>query len=76
VTVIAGTTYVASYTAPNGRYSVDTGYFMGNAVTSPPLSAPATAEGSRNGVFRSGPGFPESSYAGSNYWVDVVFTTG
>ncbi|MFI9009398.1 DUF4082 domain-containing protein [Actinosynnema sp. NPDC053489] len=76
VAVSAGTTYVASYTAPNGRYSVDTGYFMGNAVTSPPLSAPASAEGRPNGVYRSGPGFPASSYAGSNYWVDVVFTTG
>ncbi|MFE2757201.1 DUF4082 domain-containing protein [Actinosynnema sp. NPDC059335] len=76
VTVTAGTTYVASYTAPNGRYSVNTGYFMGRAVTSPPLSAPATGEDGRNGVYRAGPGFPEESYAGSNYWVDVVFTRG
>ncbi|NUT51358.1 MAG: DUF4082 domain-containing protein, partial [Saccharothrix sp.] len=76
VLVSAGTTYVASYSAPNGRYSVDTGYFTGNAVTSPPLSAPATSEDARNGLYRAGPGFPDSSYAGSNYWVDVVFTTG
>ena len=29
-----------------------------------------------NGVYRYGVGgFPNSSYASSNYWVDVVFTT-
>ena len=29
-----------------------------------------------NGVYRYGAsGFPNSSYASSNYWVDVVFTT-
>ncbi|QFZ18007.1 DUF4082 domain-containing protein [Saccharothrix syringae] len=76
VQVDAGTTYVASYYAPNGHYSVDTGYFMGNSVTSPPLSAPASAEGMLNGLYKAGPGFPGQSYAGSNYWVDVVFTTG
>ncbi|GAA3458432.1 DUF4082 domain-containing protein [Saccharothrix longispora] len=76
VLVNAGTSYVASYTAPNGHYSVDTGYFMGHSVTAPPLSAPATAEGVPNGLFKAGSGFPEQSYAGANYWVDVVFTTG
>ncbi|MFT7838624.1 DUF4082 domain-containing protein [Saccharothrix sp. BKS2] len=77
VRVSAGTTYVASYHAPHGRYSVDIGYFMGNSVTSPPLSAPASAEGMANGLYKGdGAGFPEQSYAGSNYWVDVVFTTG
>ncbi len=39
--VTAGTTYVASYHAPNGRYAADSGYFTGSAVDNPPLhSAP------------------------------------
>ena len=29
-----------------------------------------------NGVYANGGGFPDQSYQSSNYWVDVVFTTG
>jgi methionine-rich copper-binding protein CopC len=74
IAVTAGTTYVASYTLPNGHYAADGGYFQRTAVTSNPLSAPLTAPGSANGVYRVGTGFPEQSYLGGNYWVDVVFT--
>ncbi|MEU5696788.1 DUF4082 domain-containing protein, partial [Actinosynnema sp. NPDC020468] len=73
--VTAGTTYVASYTVPNGHYSVNFGYYGGYTVTSGPLSSPATDELSRNGLFTSGTGFPTNSYQGNHYWVDVVFTT-
>lgn len=71
VAVTAGTTYVASYLAPNGGYAVDAGGFD-SAVTNPPLTAPANG-----GVFTySGTSaFPSSAYNGSNYWVDVVFAT-
>ncbi|WP_179956692.1 DUF4082 domain-containing protein [Amycolatopsis anabasis] len=72
VPVTAGQSYVASYTAPNGRYAADGGYFQRTAVTSAPLSAPATAPGTANGVYKVGPGFPASTYQGGNYWVDVV----
>ncbi|MFB9503459.1 DUF4082 domain-containing protein [Saccharothrix mutabilis subsp. capreolus] len=75
LTVTAGTTYVASYTVPNGHYSVNHGYFAGYTATSPPLSAPATAEGAPNGLYAVGSGFPTNSYQGNHYWVDVVFTT-
>ncbi|MEV4311907.1 DUF4082 domain-containing protein [Actinocrispum sp. NPDC049592] len=74
VAVTAGTTYVASYTVPNGHYAADGGYFQRTAVTSNPLSAPATGPGTANGVYRVGAGFPEQSYLGGNYWVDVVYT--
>ncbi|GAB3911543.1 hypothetical protein GCM10029964_117710 [Kibdelosporangium lantanae] len=74
VAVQAGQTYVASYTVPNGHYSADAGYFQRTAVTSNPLSAPLTGTGSANGVYRVGAGFPEQSYLGGNYWVDVVFS--
>jgi hypothetical protein len=74
VEVQANQTYVASYTAPNGRYAADGGYFNRTAVTSNPLSAPLTGPGSANGVYKVGPGFPASTFQGGNYWVDVVFT--
>ncbi|WP_367127462.1 DUF4082 domain-containing protein [Saccharothrix sp. HUAS TT1] len=66
------TTYIASYTAPNGRYSADLGYFdRRNPVVSAPLS---TADGSRAGVFIPGGGFPNRTWGGTNYWVDVDLT--
>lgn len=74
VAVTAGTTYVASYTTTTGFYSSDNGYFNRGAVTSPPLSAPANVAGTPNGVFSSGTGFPNNSFGGSNYWVDVIFS--
>jgi methionine-rich copper-binding protein CopC len=73
VAVQAGVTYVASYTTTVGHYAADAGYFQRTAVTSPPLSAPATATGAPNGVYATGSGFPTATYQGGNYWVDVVF---
>ncbi len=73
--VTAGTTYIASYSAPNGHFAINQGYFGGYAVDTPKLSSPATDELSRNGLFQPGGGFPTNSYQGNNYWVDVVFTT-
>ncbi len=73
--VTAGTTYIASYLAPEGHYPVNEGYFAAHTVNSPPLTAPATAEGAPNGLYKVGSGFPDTSYQGNHYWVDVVFTT-
>ncbi|WP_104481886.1 DUF4082 domain-containing protein [Actinokineospora auranticolor] len=76
VQIRSGQTYVASYTAPNGHYSVDAGYFVGKGAGIVPLTAPATgATPGGNGVFRYGVGFPNSSFNGGNYWVDPVITT-
>lgn len=75
VTVTAGTTYVASYYAPVGRYSSTAGAFWGQSYTRAPLTAPSTAEAGGNGVYRVGAGFPNSSYRGGDYGVDVVFAT-
>ncbi|RKT55095.1 DUF4082 domain-containing protein [Saccharothrix australiensis] len=74
VDVRAGTTYVASYTAPRGRFAVDYGYYQGRGVDSPPLSAPRNAWDSPNGVYVAGSGFPTNTHQGNNYWVDVVYT--
>lgn len=75
VTVSANTTYVASYRAPVGHYSVSENYFTA-ATTRGPLTALQNGTDGVNGVYRYGTtGFPGSGYNSSNYWVDVVFTT-
>jgi hypothetical protein len=80
------TTYIASYYAPRGHYSADSGYFystpeLGPAPTitnvdSKPLHALRNSGGVTNGVFtRSGSStFPASSNDATNYYVDPVFT--
>jgi hypothetical protein len=73
VDITAGATYVASYHAPNGRYSVDENYFT-QARTNGPLTALADGMDGGNGVYRYGAsGFPTDTFNKSNYWVDVVF---
>ena len=78
VAVTANTVYVASYLAPNGRYAGDNGYFAANGVDNAPLHALQDGASGGNGVYAYGSGtiFPASTFASSNYWVDVVFTTG
>ncbi|WP_285501440.1 DUF4082 domain-containing protein [Actinokineospora sp. NBRC 105648] len=72
----SGQTYVVSYSAPSGHYSVDAGFFNGKGAGIVPLTAPATGNTpGGNGVFKYGVGFPNSSYNGGNYWVDAVITT-
>jgi hypothetical protein len=75
VAVTAGTTYVASYTTTTGFYSSDNGYFNRAGVDTPALTSPTNADGAGNGVFSVGSGFPTDSFGGSNYWVDVVYTS-
>lgn len=74
VSVTAGTTYVASYFAPNGRTSFTNAYFATKGITSQYLRALASGVDGNNGVFRVGAGFPSSSFNNTNYWVDVTFT--
>jgi N,N-dimethylformamidase beta subunit-like protein/uncharacterized protein DUF4082/Big-like domain-containing protein/fibronectin type III domain protein len=76
IAVTAGTTYVASYLAPSGGYSYDSGAFATTGVDNPPLHALASPASGGNGVYAYGgaPAFPSSSFNATNYWVDVVFT--
>ncbi|TAZ23194.1 DUF4082 domain-containing protein [Rhizobium ruizarguesonis] len=72
VTIAANTTYVASYHT-TGAY-VATANFYTTAVTSGPLTAPASG----NGVYRYGGSatagiFPNATFSATNYWADVVF---
>jgi hypothetical protein len=76
VAITAGTTYIASYFAPNGHYAYDSGYFASSGTDNPPLHALANSV-SPDGVFTYAgtSGFPSSSGNGTNYWVDLVFST-
>ncbi|HEY0277463.1 MAG TPA: DUF4082 domain-containing protein [Solirubrobacterales bacterium] len=63
-------TYIASYLAPNGHYSVN-----GPNLATPVSNGPLHTVSGENGVFEYGPGrvFPTSSFQSTNYWVDVQF---
>jgi hypothetical protein len=78
VAVTAGTVYVASYFAPGGGYSLDSQYFNSSGVDNPPLHALKNGSSGGNGVYAySGAStFPNNSFKATNYWVDVVFSTG
>jgi hypothetical protein len=75
IAVTAGTTYLASYLAPNGGYSVDSGG-LASAIVDGPLTALASGTSSGNGVYTysTSSQFPTSTFNASNYWVDVAFT--
>jgi hypothetical protein len=76
VSIAAGTTYIASYHAPVGKYSVNENYFT-TAVTNGPLEALASGTSGGNGVYAYGAStaFPTNTFNASNYWVDVVFNS-
>jgi hypothetical protein len=75
VIITPGTTYLASYYAPNGHYS-DTSTGLTAAVDNPPLHALSNAT-SANGVYAYGPSssFPSDTWNATNYYVDVAFST-
>ncbi len=68
-------TYIASYHTASGRYATGTS-FASAGVDNPPLHALREGVDGSNGVYRYGAGglAPTSSYASSNYLVDVLFT--
>jgi hypothetical protein len=85
VTVDKNTTYIASYFAPKGHYSADSGYFytvpgLGaptlTNVDSPPLHALRNSSSVVNGVLvhAASSTFPTGSNNAANYWVDPVFS--
>jgi hypothetical protein len=73
VAVTANTTYVASYFAPNGHYSV-TNAGLASGVDNAPLHAVANST-SANGLFAYGSSssFPTGSFNAGDYGVDVLF---
>ena len=75
VPITAGDVYVASYHTKVGRYANDDNYFATAGVDNGPLHALRDGVSGSNGVYkyRATPGFPNSSYRSTNYWVDVIF---
>src|SRR5207302_943965 len=74
VPISPNTTYVASYHAPNGHYAGDDYAFINSGYTSGPLHALANGVDGPNGVYAysTSSTFPTSTYASTNYWVDVL----
>jgi hypothetical protein len=66
VAITTSTTYIASYTAPNGRYSYTSGG-LNSAIVRSPLKSVSTA-----GRYTYGTGAPLST-SSANYWVDPVY---
>jgi hypothetical protein len=77
VPVSANSTYIASYFAPAGHYSIDSSFFASTGVDTPPLHALANGIDGSNGVYSqsSTSTLPTSSFNASNYWVDVIYAT-
>ncbi len=82
VQISPNTTYVVGYLAPKGHYSADSYYFYSPSPTgpktlnSPPLHAVPASATTSNGLYSytTTSSFPTSTYNGTNYWVDPVFS--
>ncbi|HEY7114975.1 MAG TPA: DUF4082 domain-containing protein, partial [Tepidisphaeraceae bacterium] len=77
VAITANTTYVVSYFAPVGHYAGNGSYFA-SGFDNAPLHAPSSGASGGNGLYLYGAtgGFPVNSFNSTNYWVDVVVSTG
>jgi hypothetical protein len=76
VAVTKNTVYVASYFAPQGHYADSEYYFWntnGDAAPLHPVEGSPTDPTQVNGVYTSGDRFPNQTFRGSNYYVDVLF---
>jgi parallel beta-helix repeat protein len=71
VAISANQTYVVSYTAPKGRYSVTQNYFNPSGIQSGPIKVLPPADGG-GAVCQTGGAFPDVTKNGCNLWVDVV----
>ena len=77
--ITAGTVYVASYFAPVGHYAGDGGYFATSGVDNAPAARPrrtASAAATASTPTAAPAPSPPTRYNSTNYWVDVVFSTG
>jgi hypothetical protein len=77
IQINANTDYVASYHTNTGFYAADASFFTSAGVDSGPLHALKDGADGGNGVFAYGASstFPNQSFSGTNYWVDVNFST-
>jgi uncharacterized repeat protein (TIGR01451 family) len=77
VSITANTVYVAAYFSTTG-FAYTLGYFTNTGFDNAPLHALAYGVSGPNGVYAYGSAaqFPSGDGEGSNYWADVVFSTG
>lgn len=75
VPVTAGQTYVVSYTAPQGRYAIESNAFYESPRVATPLRVAGGFGAQPAGVYGAAGRFPVESHLSSNYFVDVLFTT-
>ncbi|MBJ6724701.1 DUF4082 domain-containing protein [Geomesophilobacter sediminis] len=75
VSITANETYVVSYFAPAGHYSITSGAFVDQGVDNVPLHALPFGASGANGCYAYGSTstFPSQGWHSTNYWVDVVF---
>ena len=71
ITLKAGNSYIVAYHAPNGNYAYTSGYFTGTTTV-----GPVTIDSATNGRYDYGTAgtFPNSSFNGANYFVDLLFS--
>ncbi|MDT9594514.1 DUF4082 domain-containing protein [Nocardioides zeae] len=74
VPVVAGQTYVVSYSAPAGRYAIDDDAFNAAGRRADPLSVAGGYGAPPAGVFAAVGEFPDRSFGSSNYFVDPLVT--
>ncbi|NPD03676.1 DUF4082 domain-containing protein [Nocardioides sp. zg-1308] len=75
VTVTAGQSYVASYTAPNGHYALETWGFAARSRETGALLVEGGYGAPAGGLYANPGQFPDASQNNANYFVDVTFTT-
>lgn len=73
VSLLAGTKYTVSYTAPSGGYAADPRYWPYTQRTSSPLTVQPGVGQNAPGVYGAPGTMPTSTYGETNYWVDLVF---
>lgn len=73
VQVSAGTEYVVSYTAPDGRYPADANDFSYRGANNGPVSVAGGFGVPSAGVYAPPGEYPSASWQQSNYFVDAVF---
>lgn len=78
VAIPEGTTFFASYHAPNGRYSYQHGGLADGFHPSGPVYVPPDGEDGPSSRYAYGASgsFPSSTYWAANYFVDVIVDTG
>jgi len=76
ISIAANITYVVSYHAPKGHYSLGPDYFKNSARTSGHLTALKYSVSNPNGVNKpsTSAAFPNADGDGDNYYVDVNFS--